>query len=416
MAGAWTSPHEIADESFWREFRRRVKAVNPDAYIVAEVWHEEPRYLQGDQYDAYMNYPLAAAIISFAARRAPRPARPPPAFRTGRHDPPDRRGRRSRGAWSTVLGLYDPAVVAVQLNLLDTPRHARASWPMASGDMASLRLAIAGPDDRAGSTVDLLRRRDRDDRRAGSRQPRRVPVGRSRHLGPGPPRVHEGRGRRPPRLPGPAPRVVSNGRSMGRAMAFVVRRPVASEGRGPSVVAINAGRCGPSPGARRARSSTGAGSSPIDWPGSARATGPGEIDVIGGRATVTIPPRDGAGLPGRGTDVTTGSGSADRLKPAARREAGPWARARCGVAARRGRRGRRGDHLRLATDRRPRPRRRRPPARSAVADGAAPGPGRQDRGRRPRPRQPLGHRTGRRSAPSRPGPRSPSGSGRPPAT
>ena len=58
---------EIDDDEFWREFRRRVKAVNPDAYIVAEVWNEDHRWLQGDQFDAYMNYPLAFAILSFAA-------------------------------------------------------------------------------------------------------------------------------------------------------------------------------------------------------------------------------------------------------------------------------------------------------------------------------------------------------------
>ena len=41
--------------------------MNPDAYIVAEVWNEDHRWLQGDQFDAYMNYPLAFAILSFAA-------------------------------------------------------------------------------------------------------------------------------------------------------------------------------------------------------------------------------------------------------------------------------------------------------------------------------------------------------------
>ena len=30
--------NEIDDDEFWREFRRRCKAVNPDAYIVAELW------------------------------------------------------------------------------------------------------------------------------------------------------------------------------------------------------------------------------------------------------------------------------------------------------------------------------------------------------------------------------------------
>jgi glycosidase len=57
---------EVPDD-FWREFRQRVKAVDPDAYIVAEVWHEKPGDLRGDMYDALMNYPLAEAILSFVA-------------------------------------------------------------------------------------------------------------------------------------------------------------------------------------------------------------------------------------------------------------------------------------------------------------------------------------------------------------
>ena len=33
-------PTEIDDDAFWQEFRRRVKAVNPEAYLVGEIWHE----------------------------------------------------------------------------------------------------------------------------------------------------------------------------------------------------------------------------------------------------------------------------------------------------------------------------------------------------------------------------------------
>jgi cyclomaltodextrinase len=49
---------------FWRDYRKVVRAVNPDAYIVGEVWWLEwpeklmgPRvFLEGDQFDAIMNY------------------------------------------------------------------------------------------------------------------------------------------------------------------------------------------------------------------------------------------------------------------------------------------------------------------------------------------------------------------------
>jgi len=49
---------------FWREYRKVVKSVNPEAYLVGEIWWLEwpdkllnPKiYLEGDQFDAIMNY------------------------------------------------------------------------------------------------------------------------------------------------------------------------------------------------------------------------------------------------------------------------------------------------------------------------------------------------------------------------
>lgn len=58
-------PNEINDDSFWQEFRRRVKAKNPQAYIVGEIWDDARRWLQGDQFDAVMNYPLGRTVLGF---------------------------------------------------------------------------------------------------------------------------------------------------------------------------------------------------------------------------------------------------------------------------------------------------------------------------------------------------------------
>lgn len=58
-------PNEIDDDSFWQEFRRRVKAINPDAYIVGEIWDEPSRWLQGDQFDGVMNYPFRKAVMQY---------------------------------------------------------------------------------------------------------------------------------------------------------------------------------------------------------------------------------------------------------------------------------------------------------------------------------------------------------------
>ena len=62
---------DVADEvdhAFWRDFRSVVKQANPEAYILGEVWHDALPWLQGDQYDAVMNYPFTDAVINFAAK------------------------------------------------------------------------------------------------------------------------------------------------------------------------------------------------------------------------------------------------------------------------------------------------------------------------------------------------------------
>mgnify|MGYP001029681244 CR=1 FL=1 len=57
------------DHQFWRDFRQVVKAVKPDAYILGEIWHDSMRWLQGDQFDAVMNYPFTNAVLDFFAHR-----------------------------------------------------------------------------------------------------------------------------------------------------------------------------------------------------------------------------------------------------------------------------------------------------------------------------------------------------------
>ena len=58
-------PFEIDDDDFWREFREVVKSANPDAYIVGEIPTEGQRWMQGDMFDAVMNYQLTHACLAF---------------------------------------------------------------------------------------------------------------------------------------------------------------------------------------------------------------------------------------------------------------------------------------------------------------------------------------------------------------
>lgn len=37
-------PSEIGSEGFWQEFRQRIKAINPEAYLVGEVWGDSRQW------------------------------------------------------------------------------------------------------------------------------------------------------------------------------------------------------------------------------------------------------------------------------------------------------------------------------------------------------------------------------------
>ncbi len=58
-------PFEIKDPEFWRKFREITKEANPDAYLVGEIPSEAQEWLQGDMFDAVMNYQFTAACVGF---------------------------------------------------------------------------------------------------------------------------------------------------------------------------------------------------------------------------------------------------------------------------------------------------------------------------------------------------------------
>ncbi|WP_353892816.1 glycoside hydrolase family 13 protein [Proteinivorax hydrogeniformans] len=94
------------DHAFWREFRATVKKVKPDAYILGEIWHDSMPWLQGDQFDAVMNYPLTNAITDY--------------FATGSIS-----STEFVNTVTKIINMYPETVNEVQFNLLgshDTPR------------------------------------------------------------------------------------------------------------------------------------------------------------------------------------------------------------------------------------------------------------------------------------------------------
>jgi cyclomaltodextrinase len=70
---------EMVPLGFWRDYRRFVRSINPEAYLVGEVWWEtwpermyDPApWLHGDVFDAVMNYRWYAPTRSFFAGAPP---------------------------------------------------------------------------------------------------------------------------------------------------------------------------------------------------------------------------------------------------------------------------------------------------------------------------------------------------------
>ena len=132
-------PAEIDDPPFWAEFRRRCRAVNPEAYLVGEIWHVAPEWVAGDRFDALMNYPLAEAIIGFVGGRSLNEPLLRSHHEYGQVMRLDGPGFGARLA--QLLGAYAPETTAVQLNLMgshDTPRVGS----LLGGDREALELVV----------------------------------------------------------------------------------------------------------------------------------------------------------------------------------------------------------------------------------------------------------------------------------
>lgn len=61
---------DVANEinhDFWREYRKAVRGVKKDCFLIAEIWEEAGIWLQGDQFDSTMNYTFSYLCKDFFA-------------------------------------------------------------------------------------------------------------------------------------------------------------------------------------------------------------------------------------------------------------------------------------------------------------------------------------------------------------
>ncbi|MBM7556049.1 alpha-glycosidase [Halanaerobacter jeridensis] len=117
---------DVADEVdhyFWREFRKKVKEVKADAYIVGEMWNDARPWLRGDQFDGTMNYLVSEAIWDFFCKKE--------------IDASDFEARLTK-----VKTIYKKQAQLASLNLIDSHDTKRA-LTIAENNIERLKLAVA---------------------------------------------------------------------------------------------------------------------------------------------------------------------------------------------------------------------------------------------------------------------------------
>lgn len=129
-------PFEIDDDTFWRQFRQVVKDANPDTYICGEIWHMAQRWLQGDQFDAVMNYPFTRAVLSFFGAATLRPQ-----YSAGDVTYEPLGVPEFIEQVEQMQTCYHWDINSAQLNLLGSHDTARALWVL-GGDKSALRLSV----------------------------------------------------------------------------------------------------------------------------------------------------------------------------------------------------------------------------------------------------------------------------------
>ncbi|MEN8233923.1 MAG: glycoside hydrolase family 13 protein [Actinomycetota bacterium] len=164
-------PEEIKTPGFWEEFRERTRAVNPDLYIVGEIWGDAADYVnEGTRFDGTMNYPFTTAAIAFTVgdRLDTKTMMDNPYYNVV--PAIDAAGFRDRV--QSFLDRYPETAALANLNLLDSHDTARI-LTIASGDEDSVVLALTllltfpgAPSLYYGTEVGLEGGRDPDSRRS----------------------------------------------------------------------------------------------------------------------------------------------------------------------------------------------------------------------------------------------------------
>ncbi|MBC8143608.1 MAG: alpha-glucosidase C-terminal domain-containing protein [Armatimonadetes bacterium] len=73
LAGIRLDVANEVEQQFWRDLRVRAKGIDPNLWIVGEVWGDGSPWLKGDQWDSVMNYRFRDACLGFFAEEKTTP-------------------------------------------------------------------------------------------------------------------------------------------------------------------------------------------------------------------------------------------------------------------------------------------------------------------------------------------------------
>ncbi len=140
------------EHDFLKTVRGAAREVNPDAYLMGEVWGEAQEYLQGDECDGTMNYPLRGTVFDFVMGQKP---------------PSDMEASLCR-----LIEIYPPYTADAMLNILSSHdierlRDRCGFDPLKEGQAVLLQMTFPGaPCIYYGDEIGMDGGKDPDNRKA----------------------------------------------------------------------------------------------------------------------------------------------------------------------------------------------------------------------------------------------------------
>ncbi len=130
---------DVPDEvpiGFWKRFRREVKLINSEAWIVGEIWGDARDWLKGEHFDGVMNYRIGWSSLCWSACENLNDIYKNPHYPIENID-----SKAFVDILKTTFSWYRPEANQCQMNLLDSHDVPR-SLNTLKGDLGSLKLAL----------------------------------------------------------------------------------------------------------------------------------------------------------------------------------------------------------------------------------------------------------------------------------